>query len=192
MGIGTVTGERSPAAFKVGGLLRDVGSWEGVVVLGGDSAGCAVRGGGCRGVSRRGRAAGFRLPSLARGGAACAAPSHVAGSLPGRGRVRPYRASDDRRVVVLSACEALHGAVGLLGGPHIRFVHELVTTEGTVVRLLGWLARRGCSRGPSAGQGPGWSDRSAACRTASRGNPVTTAYEVTVPPQDRLRRDDQM
>jgi hypothetical protein len=57
--------------------------------------------------------------------------------------VRPYRASDDRRVVVLSACEALHGAVGLLGGPHIRFVHELVTTEGTVVRLLGWLARRG-------------------------------------------------
>jgi hypothetical protein len=46
-------------------------------------------------------------------------------------------------VVVLSASEALHGAVGLLGGPHIRFVHELVTTEGTVVRLLGWLARRG-------------------------------------------------
>jgi hypothetical protein len=31
LGIGTVTGERSPAAFKVGGLLRDVGSCEGLL-----------------------------------------------------------------------------------------------------------------------------------------------------------------
>ncbi|MFD7055560.1 hypothetical protein ACFWBS_41075 [Streptomyces mirabilis] len=46
-------------------------------------------------------------------------------------------------VVVLSASEALHGAVGLLGGRHIRFVHELVTTEDTALRVLGRLARRG-------------------------------------------------
>ncbi|MEU0663382.1 hypothetical protein [Streptomyces lavendulocolor] len=47
-------------------------------------------------------------------------------------------------VVILSASEALHGAAAILGGqPHLRFVHEAVTTEDTVVRLLGWLARRG-------------------------------------------------
>ncbi|WP_432197678.1 hypothetical protein [Streptomyces sp. bgisy027] len=46
-------------------------------------------------------------------------------------------------VVVLSASEALHGAVGLLGGPHLRFVHELVTTEDTALRTLGRLTRRG-------------------------------------------------
>ncbi|WP_030740459.1 glycosyltransferase [Streptomyces sp. NRRL S-31] len=47
-------------------------------------------------------------------------------------------------VVILTASEALHGAAALLGGqPHLRFVHEQVTTEDTVVRWLGWLARRG-------------------------------------------------
>ncbi|MEV8547005.1 glycosyltransferase [Streptomyces sp. NPDC051572] len=46
-------------------------------------------------------------------------------------------------VVVLSASEALHGAVGLLGGRHLRFVHELVTTEDAALRVLGRLARRG-------------------------------------------------
>ncbi|MFJ9893598.1 hypothetical protein ACIQPR_09715 [Streptomyces sp. NPDC091280] len=46
-------------------------------------------------------------------------------------------------VVVLSASEALHGAAGLLGGRHLRFVHELVTTEDTALRVLGRLARRG-------------------------------------------------
>ncbi|GAA2875069.1 hypothetical protein [Streptomyces mexicanus] len=46
-------------------------------------------------------------------------------------------------VVVLSASEALHGAAGLLGGPHTRFVHEVVTTEDTMVRLAGRLTRRG-------------------------------------------------
>ncbi|MEU6201389.1 hypothetical protein [Streptomyces sp. NPDC047061] len=46
-------------------------------------------------------------------------------------------------VVVLSASEALHGAAGLLGGPHTRFVHELVTTEDTVLRLADRLTRRG-------------------------------------------------
>lgn len=47
-------------------------------------------------------------------------------------------------MVVLSASEALHGAAALLGGmPHLRFVHEAVTTEDAAVRLLGWLARRG-------------------------------------------------
>ncbi|MFR9795347.1 glycosyltransferase [Streptomyces sp. MS06] len=47
-------------------------------------------------------------------------------------------------VVILTACEALHGAAALLGGqPHLRFVHEAVTSEDTVVRLLGRLTRRG-------------------------------------------------
>ncbi|MFF1484567.1 glycosyltransferase [Streptomyces sp. NPDC058319] len=47
-------------------------------------------------------------------------------------------------VVILTASEALHGAAALLGGqPHLRFVHEQVTTEDTVVRWLGRLARRG-------------------------------------------------
>ncbi len=50
-------------------------------------------------------------------------------------------------VVVLSASEALHGATALLGGlPHLRFLHEAVTAEGTVVRLLGRLAQRGEGR----------------------------------------------
>ncbi|MGR8011777.1 hypothetical protein [Streptomyces hypolithicus] len=50
-------------------------------------------------------------------------------------------------VVVLSASEALHGAAALLGGlPHLRFVHERVTTEDTAVRLLGRLARSGEKR----------------------------------------------
>ncbi|MFF4673591.1 glycosyltransferase [Streptomyces sp. NPDC001279] len=47
-------------------------------------------------------------------------------------------------VVILTASEALHGAAALLGGqPHLRFVHEAVTSEDAVVRLLGWLARGG-------------------------------------------------
>ncbi|MGW1617058.1 hypothetical protein ACWCQZ_48455 [Streptomyces sp. NPDC002285] len=46
-------------------------------------------------------------------------------------------------VVVLSASEALHGAAGLLGGDHLRFVHELVTTEDAALRLIGTLTRRG-------------------------------------------------
>ncbi|RST25308.1 glycosyltransferase [Streptomyces sp. WAC04770] len=47
-------------------------------------------------------------------------------------------------VVILTASEALHGAAALLGGqPHLRFVHEAVTAEDTVVRLLGRLARWG-------------------------------------------------
>ncbi|WP_406482541.1 hypothetical protein [Streptomyces sp. NBC_01615] len=46
-------------------------------------------------------------------------------------------------VVVLSASEALHGVAGLLGGPHLRFVHELVTTEDAPLRTLGRLARPG-------------------------------------------------
>ncbi|MER7578016.1 hypothetical protein [Streptomyces sp. NPDC126514] len=47
-------------------------------------------------------------------------------------------------VVILTASEALHGAAALLGGqPHLRFVHEAVTTEDAVVRLLGRLAHQG-------------------------------------------------
>ncbi|MEV5442700.1 glycosyltransferase [Streptomyces sp. NPDC052644] len=50
-------------------------------------------------------------------------------------------------VVILTASEALHGAAALLGGqPHLRFVHEAVTTEDAAVRLLGRLARRGEGR----------------------------------------------
>ncbi|MFI5942463.1 glycosyltransferase [Streptomyces uncialis] len=46
-------------------------------------------------------------------------------------------------VVILTASESLHGAAALLGRqPHLRFVHEAVTTEDTFVRLLGRLARR--------------------------------------------------
>ncbi|KAB7852700.1 glycosyltransferase [Streptomyces mobaraensis] len=47
-------------------------------------------------------------------------------------------------VVVLSASEALHSAAAVLGGqPHLRFIHEAITTEDALVRLLGRLARRG-------------------------------------------------
>ncbi|WP_256638203.1 hypothetical protein [Streptomyces murinus] len=50
-------------------------------------------------------------------------------------------------VVILSASEALHGAAALLGGtPHLRFIHEAVTTEDRPVRWLGRLARRGEKR----------------------------------------------
>ncbi|KUL50310.1 glycosyltransferase [Streptomyces sp. NRRL S-1521] len=50
-------------------------------------------------------------------------------------------------VVILTASEALHGAAALLGGqPHLRFVHEAVTTEDATVRLLGRLAHRGEKR----------------------------------------------
>ncbi|MEV0121218.1 glycosyltransferase [Streptomyces sp. NPDC050703] len=55
--------------------------------------------------------------------------------------------SDADAVVILTASEALHGAAALLGGqPHLRFVHEAVTAEDAVVRLLGRLARRGEQR----------------------------------------------
>jgi glycosyltransferase involved in cell wall biosynthesis len=54
---------------------------------------------------------------------------------------------DADAVVILTASEALHGAAALLGGqPHLRFVHEAVTTEDAAVRLLGRLARRGEGR----------------------------------------------
>ncbi|WP_282696092.1 hypothetical protein [Streptomyces sp. CC208A] len=50
-------------------------------------------------------------------------------------------------VVILSANEALHGVAALLGGtPHLRFIHEAVTTEDRPVRWLGRLARRGEKR----------------------------------------------
>jgi hypothetical protein len=49
-------------------------------------------------------------------------------------------------VVVLSASEALHGAAAVLGGlPHLRFVHELVTSQDAAVRLSR-VARRGEKR----------------------------------------------
>ncbi|MEI5035349.1 hypothetical protein RB201_29805 [Streptomyces sp. S1A(2023)] len=54
---------------------------------------------------------------------------------------------DADAVVILTASEALHGVAGLLGGePHLRFVHETVTSEDAAVRLLGRIARRGEER----------------------------------------------
>ncbi|WP_199577215.1 hypothetical protein [Streptomyces sp. CRB46] len=55
--------------------------------------------------------------------------------------VRTARRLGAGPVVVLSASEALHGLAGLLGGPHSRFVHEVVTTEDGPLRLLGRVAR---------------------------------------------------
>ncbi|MGC5343939.1 hypothetical protein [Streptomyces sp. DT171] len=50
-------------------------------------------------------------------------------------------------VVILSASEALHGAAAVLGGlPHLRFVHETVTTEDAPLRLFGRLTRCGRRR----------------------------------------------
>jgi len=46
-------------------------------------------------------------------------------------------------VVVLSAGDALHTAVGVLGGRHARFVHEINTTEDLPLRLIGRLTGRG-------------------------------------------------
>ncbi|MFJ1597250.1 hypothetical protein [Streptomyces sp. NPDC088261] len=47
-------------------------------------------------------------------------------------------------VVIMSAGEALHGAAALLGGLfHLRFVHEVVTTDDAPLRLLERLTRRG-------------------------------------------------
>ncbi|QNP70510.1 hypothetical protein IAG44_14375 [Streptomyces roseirectus] len=57
-----------------------------------------------------------------------------------------HSAADGAVVVVLSASEALHSAVGLLGGPHLRFVHEVVTTEGILVRTVGALTASGGRR----------------------------------------------
>ncbi|MGF1426856.1 glycosyltransferase [Kitasatospora sp. LaBMicrA B282] len=62
-----------------------------------------------------------------------------AGCLRTARRLAPHPAA----VVILSASEALHGLAALLGGtPHLRFIHEQVTTEDSPVRLLGRLARR--------------------------------------------------
>ncbi|MFD8915108.1 hypothetical protein [Streptomyces sp. NPDC059575] len=57
-----------------------------------------------------------------------------------------HRVGDGAPVVVLSASEALHAAAGLLGGPHVRFVHQINTTEGGPVHTLGRLARQGRER----------------------------------------------
>ncbi|WP_037603823.1 glycosyltransferase family protein [Streptacidiphilus rugosus] len=56
-------------------------------------------------------------------------------------RLRPGTA-----VVVLTAAPGLHALVGLLGGRHLRFVHEITTTEDLPLRLIGHLARPGRAR----------------------------------------------
>ncbi|MFE8911065.1 hypothetical protein [Streptomyces globisporus] len=59
-------------------------------------------------------------------------------------RTARRRAPHPSAVVILSASEALHGMAARLGGvPHLRFVHELVTTEDRPARWLGRLARQG-------------------------------------------------
>ncbi|GAA2668410.1 MULTISPECIES: hypothetical protein [Actinosynnema] len=46
-------------------------------------------------------------------------------------------------VVLLSAAEGLHALAALLGGtPHLRWVHQLHTTEDVLLRRLGALGRR--------------------------------------------------
>lgn len=50
-------------------------------------------------------------------------------------------------VVILTASEAVHALAAVLGRcPHLRFVHEVDTTEDLPVRLLARLGRRGESR----------------------------------------------
>lgn len=56
-------------------------------------------------------------------------------------RLRPGTA-----VVVLTAAPGLHRLVGRLGGRHLRFVHEITTTEDLPLRLVGRLARSGEAR----------------------------------------------
>ncbi|WP_030592147.1 hypothetical protein [Streptomyces globisporus] len=59
-------------------------------------------------------------------------------------RTARRRAPHSSAVVILSASEALHGMAAWLGGvPHLRFVHEVVTTEDRPTRWLGRLARQG-------------------------------------------------
>ncbi|OEU96263.1 glycosyltransferase [Streptomyces oceani] len=59
-------------------------------------------------------------------------------------RTARRQGADAEAVAILTASEALHGAAALLGGlPHLRFVHEAVTTEDAAVRLLDRLPRRG-------------------------------------------------
>lgn len=62
-------------------------------------------------------------------------------------RTARHLAPQAAAVVILSASEALHGAAALLGGvPHLRFVHEVVTTEDRPVRWLGRIAFSGEKR----------------------------------------------
>jgi glycosyltransferase involved in cell wall biosynthesis len=62
-------------------------------------------------------------------------------------RTARIRAPNADAVVILTASEALHGLAALLGGqPHLRFVHEVNTTEDLPLRLVGRLARRAEAR----------------------------------------------
>jgi len=61
--------------------------------------------------------------------------------------VRRDRAATGATVVILTASEGLHAMAAALGGcAHLRFVHEVCTTEDLPLRLLGRLARRGQHR----------------------------------------------
>jgi hypothetical protein len=62
-------------------------------------------------------------------------------------RTARIRAPNADAVVILTASEALHSLAALLGGqPHLRFVHEVNTTEDLPLRLVGRLARRAGAR----------------------------------------------
>lgn len=44
--------------------------------------------------------------------------------------------------VLVTASEGLHGLATALGGPHLRYLHEIYTTEDALLRALGALLRR--------------------------------------------------
>ena len=48
--------------------------------------------------------------------------------------------------VLLTASEGLPGLAALLGGPHVRITHDVVTTQDRPLRLLDRLTRRGWDR----------------------------------------------
>jgi glycosyltransferase involved in cell wall biosynthesis len=72
----------------------------------------------------------------------------VARCLTEAGAVRTSRrlAGPGTVIVILTASEALHEMAALLGGPHLRFVHEIVTTEDAIIRWAGRAAGHGTRR----------------------------------------------
>lgn len=58
-------------------------------------------------------------------------------------RTARHEASPEVAVVILTASEGLHTLAAVLGrAPHLRYVHEVTTTEDLPLRLLGRLRRR--------------------------------------------------
>lgn len=58
-------------------------------------------------------------------------------------RTARHAAGPEAAVVILTASEGLHTLAAVLGAtPHLRYVHEVTTTEDLPLRLLGRLCRR--------------------------------------------------